>query len=59
MILIVTFKEKTKSGRYETFVSHGVDDETGKNICLPQVPVKELSPDVAYSNDYGWHLKDR
>lgn len=36
MIVLITMQERnTKTGRLETIVSHGVDEDSGENVILP------------------------
>lgn len=59
--LVITYKEKhPKTGREEVFISHGVDMETGRNIVMEPVMLREapyvkLDPDLGYIYDDGKH----
>jgi hypothetical protein len=37
MIIVITNREwNDRTGKYETIVSHGIDEDTLKNVVLPQ-----------------------
>lgn len=57
MIQLIVYREKNpKTGREITLVSHGVNTETGKNVCLPQEPPQDIG--AKFSNELGWYLED-
>lgn len=35
LILVTIMEEDEKTGKMSLVVSHGVDEHTGKNVCLP------------------------
>lgn len=47
MIVIITFKSKG-----EILVSHGVNTDTDSNICLPQIPLNQMSG-VYFNKELG------
>lgn len=56
MILLVIVKEKNEStGKMETIVSHGIDFDTGNNVCLQQVELSQYT-EARHSPDLGWYL---
>ena len=57
-IIIITCQERNKrTGYMETIVSHGIDEDTGKNICLPSDPPANLG--AKYDATYGaWIIDD-
>lgn len=42
MILVITNTEKNDWGIYDTFVSHGIDLNTGQVVILPQVSPEDV-----------------
>lgn len=42
MIILITYENKDKNGRWETLVSHGVDEDTMESICLPPEPPSQM-----------------
>lgn len=57
MIQLIVYREKNpKTGRETTLVSHGVNTETGKNVCLPQETPQDIG--AKFSNEFGWYLED-
>jgi hypothetical protein len=43
MIILITFiHEDERTGRKELLVSHGVDIDTLRDVCLPQVPPSSI-----------------
>lgn len=56
-ILVVTYRDKSnKTGREEVFVSHGVNAETGKNVVMEQVMLKE-APYIKFDPDLGYYYE--
>lgn len=57
MIEIITYKERDpKTGKEIVLVSHGVNTDTGKNVCLPQEKPESIG--AKYSNEFGWYLEE-
>jgi len=52
MIFVIVYTERNKkTGQLEQIVSHGIDDDTGKIIVLPQT--HPLNIGAKYDPDYG------
>ena len=52
MIVVITTKMLNhRSGRREETVSHGVDVDTGHNVCLPPLSLQEIG--AVYSAELG------
>lgn len=57
MIEIITYKDKDKrTGKDVILVSHGVDIDTGRNVCLPQETPESIG--AKYSSEIGWYLEN-
>lgn len=47
------------TGKYEYITSHGIDVDTGANICLPQEHPKQLgAKQIMYDGIVQWILPD-
>lgn len=40
-IMVITVKEEDSRGRLIEIISHGVDMDTGRDIIMQQIPIKE------------------
>ena len=49
MILVITNTEKNDWGIYDTFVSHGIDLNTGQVVILPQEAPEYVGAEYDYS----------
>lgn len=59
MIQIITYQEKNKNThKMETWISHGVDTETGRNVVMEQVKLNEANYVVSHP-EYGLILKEK
>jgi hypothetical protein len=57
MIIVITSKEfNEKKNKYETYVSHGVDSSTLKNVVLPQILISEIG--AVFNEDINEYVLD-
>lgn len=55
MIFVIVYTERNKkTGQLEQIVSHGIDDDTGKIIVLPQTHPREIG--AKYDSDCGEYV---
>lgn len=55
-MIIVIYNEETcpKTGHKKNVVSHGVDIETGRDVVLPQVDIREIG--AKFDDDMGEYV---